>query len=93
MNVHTPETRNQVHGNEHRTERGELGEDVVDLVVRVCHLDRYLREVVRVRAGENLLVVVQILGHRDQMVLDVRQVKALLHQSQSQRSVNTPIYI
>lgn len=89
MDVHTPETGDQVHGNEHGTERSELGQDVVDLVVRVGHLDRDLREVVRVRTRENLLVVVQVLvsalspqeletytRHSDQVVLDIRKIEA-----------------
>jgi hypothetical protein len=66
-------TGDQVHGNQHRSERRELGEHVVDLVVRVRHLNRDLREVVRVRAREDLFVVVQILRHRDQMVLKARE--------------------
>ena len=62
-------TCDQVHRYEHCTERGQLGEDVVDLVVGVCHLDRDLGEVVGVRAGEDFFIVVQVLGHRDQVVL------------------------
>lgn len=77
MDVHAPQTGDQVHRDEDCTERGELGEHVVDLVVRVRHLDRDLGEVVRVRSGEDLLVVVQVLGHRDQVVLDVGQVQSL----------------
>ena len=69
MHVHAPQTRDEVHRDEHRAQRGQLREHVVDLVVRVRHLDRDLREVVRVRAREDLLVVVQVLRHRDEMVL------------------------
>lgn len=61
VDVHTPETCDQVHRNEDGTERGELREDVVDLVVCVGHFDRDLREVVGVRTRENLLVMVQVL--------------------------------
>jgi len=39
VNVHAPETGDQVHGNENRTQRGQLRQNVVDLIVRVCHLD------------------------------------------------------
>lgn len=85
MHVHAPETRDEVHGNEHRTERGQLREHVVDLVVGVRHLDRDLREVVAVRAREDLLVVVQVLRHRDQVVLDIREVETL--DKEPQRSV------
>ena len=58
MHVHAPETRNEIHGDEHRTERRELREHVVDLVVRVRHLDADLCEVIGVRAREDLFVVV-----------------------------------
>ncbi len=64
-----PQARDEVHRDKHCAQRGQLREHVVDLVVRVRHLDRNLREVVRVRAREDLLVVVQILRHRDEMVL------------------------
>lgn len=62
VDVHTPQTSHQIHWNENRTQCCELGENVVDLVVRVGHLDRDLREVIGMRARENLLVVIQILG-------------------------------
>jgi len=78
MNVHTPETGDQVHGDEHCTQRGQLRQNVVDLVVRVRHLNRDLCEVVGVRARENLLIVVQTLGHRDQVILDVGEIKSLV---------------
>jgi len=78
MDVHTPETGDQVHGDEHRTQRGQLRQNVVDLIVRVRHLNRDLGEVVGVRAGENLLIVVQTLGHCDQVVLDVGEIKSLV---------------
>lgn len=77
MHVHSPQTCNQVHGDKHGTQRGQLREHVVDLVVRVSHLDGDLGEIVGVRPRKDLLVVVQILGHRDQMVLDIREVEAL----------------
>lgn len=48
------------------------------MVVGVGHLDGDLSKIVGVRAGENLFVVVQVLGHCDQVVLDVREVEALL---------------
>ena len=77
MYVHAPQTGDQVHWDENGTERGKLGEDVVNLVVRIRHLDRDLRKVVRVRPGKDLLVVVQVLGHRDQVILDVGQIQPL----------------
>lgn len=77
MDVHTPETGDQVHGDEYRTKRGQLRQNVVDLVVSVCHLDRDLGKVVGMRARKNLLVVIQTLGHRDQVVLDIGEIKSL----------------
>ena len=62
-------TCDQVHRYEHCTERSQLGQHVVDLIIRVRHLDRDLREVIRVRPRQNLFIVVQILRHRDQVVL------------------------
>jgi hypothetical protein len=70
-------TSDKVHRDENRTQCGELREHLVDLVVRVRHLDADLGEVVRVRARQNFLVVVQVLSHRDQMVLNVRQIQSL----------------
>lgn len=62
-------TCDQVHRYEHRTEGSQFREDVVDLIVGVRHLDRDLGEVVRVGAGEDFFIVVQVLGHRDQVIL------------------------
>lgn len=62
-------TGNQVHRDEHRSERGQFREHVVDLVIRVCHFDRDLCEVVGMRTRENFFVVVQVLRHSDQVVL------------------------
>jgi len=67
-------TGDKVHRNENRTQRSELGEHLIDLVIRVCHLDTDLGEVIRVRARQNLFVVVQVLGHRNQVVLNVREI-------------------
>ena len=58
MDVHTPKTSDQIHGDEHCTQCGQLRQNVVDLVVRVCHLNRDLSEVVGVRTRKNLFVVV-----------------------------------
>ena len=77
MDVHSPETSDQVHGDEYRTKGGQLRQNVVDLVISVRHLDRDLGEIVGMRAGKDLLVVVQTLGHRDQVVLDVGEIKSL----------------
>jgi len=77
MDIHTPETGDQVHRDEHRTQRGQLRQNVVDLVVGICHLDGDLGEVVRMGARKNFLVVVQTLGHRNQVVLDVGEIKPL----------------
>lgn len=77
VDVHAPQTSDQVHRDEYGTERRELGEDVVDLVVRLRHFDGDLREVVRVRSGEYLLVVIQVLRHGNQVVLDIGEVQAL----------------
>ena len=71
MDVHTPETGDEVHGDKYGTECSKLREHFVDLVIRVRHLDANLREIVRVRARQYLLVVIQVLRHRDQVVLDV----------------------
>lgn len=46
VDVHSPQTSDQVHRNEDCTKRSEFREDVVDLVVRVCHFDGDLGEVV-----------------------------------------------
>ena len=62
-------TGNQVHRDQHRSECGQFGEHVVDLIVCICHFDRDLCEVVGMRARENLFIVVQVLGHGDQVVL------------------------
>ena len=43
-------TGDKVHRDENRTQCSELGEHVINLVVRVCHLDADLGEVIRVRA-------------------------------------------
>lgn len=47
--IHTPYTRHQVHRDEDRTQRRQLREDIIDLVVSIRHLDRNLRQVVGVR--------------------------------------------
>ena len=65
VDVHSPETGHKVHGNEHGTQSREFGEYVIDLVVCVRHFDRNLGQVVGVRARKDLLVVVQILCHRN----------------------------
>jgi len=67
-------TGDKVHRDENRTQRSELGEHLIDLVVRICHLDTDLGEVIRVRARQDLFVVVQVLGHCNQVVLNVRQI-------------------
>jgi len=41
-------TSDQIHWNQHCTQRCQLGKDIVNLVVRVRHLDGDLREVVGV---------------------------------------------
>jgi hypothetical protein len=71
MHVHTPETSYQVHRNKNGTKSSEFRQDVVDLVIRICHLDRNLSQIIRMGPRENLFVVVQVLGHGDQMVLDI----------------------
>ena len=43
-------TGNKVHRDQYGTERGQLWEDIIDLVVRVRHFDWDLCEVIRVRA-------------------------------------------
>lgn len=65
----TAHTRNQVHGYKHSTQRRQLRKNVIDLIVRVSHFDGNLGQVVRVWARENFFVVIQVLGHRNQMVL------------------------
>ena len=65
MDIHTPKASDQVHGDKDRTQSGQLRQNVVDLVVCVCHLYRDLGQVVGVRTRKNLLIVVQALGHRD----------------------------
>ena len=77
MNVHTPETGDQVHGDEYCTQCGQLRQHIVDLIVSVRHLDRDLGEVVGVRTRKNLFIMIQTLGHCDQVVLDVREIKSL----------------
>lgn len=67
----------RTYGDEDGTERRQLGQDIVDLVVGVRHLDRDLGEVVGVRARQDLLVVRQVLRARRDVVLDVRQVETL----------------
>jgi hypothetical protein len=47
---------------------------IIDLVVRIRHFDRDLRQVVTVRPRQDLFVVIQILCHGDQMVLDIREI-------------------
>jgi len=77
LSIAAERTGNHIHREQNRTERGHSREHVVDLVVRVCHLDRDLCEVVGVRAREELFVVIQALRHGDQVVLDVGEVQAL----------------
>ena len=77
MDVHTPETGDQVHRDEYRTQSSQLRQNVVDLVVCVCHFDRNLSQVVGMRARKDLLVMVQALGHCDQVVLDIGEIKPL----------------
>ena len=62
-------TCDQVHRYEHRTEGSQFREHVIDLIVGVRHLDRDLGEIVGVRAREDCLIMVQVLGHGDQVVL------------------------
>ena len=38
-NVHTPETGDQIHRNQDRTKRCKFGQDIVDLVVGISHLN------------------------------------------------------
>lgn len=70
-------TGDQVHGDKHRTQGRQLRKHIVDLVVRIRHLDGNLSKVIGVGSGEDLFVVVQVLGHGDQVVLDVGEVKTL----------------
>lgn len=48
VDVHTPETRDDVHGHDDGTESGKLGQHVIDLIVGIRHLNRDLGEVVGV---------------------------------------------
>lgn len=48
----------QVHRDEYGTQRSHLREDIVDLVVSICHLDGNLRQVVGVRSGQNFFVMI-----------------------------------
>lgn len=68
-------TSDQVHGNQDSTQCSQFGKHIVDLVVGVRHLDGDLSEIVGVRARQNLLVVVQVLSHGDQMILMEKGVK------------------
>jgi hypothetical protein len=82
--VHTPETSNQIHrtwilvtvlrtwrldSHQDSTQCCQLGENIINLIVGVRHLDRDLGEVIRVGSRKNLFVMIQILGHGDQMIL------------------------
>ena len=69
--VHSPQTRDKVHWDKNRTKRSELGENIVDLIIGIRHFDRDLSEIIAMRARQNLLVMIQILRHRNQMVLDI----------------------
>ena len=52
-------TSDRIHREQNRTERRRSWEHVVDLVVRICHPNRDLREVAGVRAREELFVMIQ----------------------------------
>jgi len=41
-------TSDQIHRDKHRTQSRQFGKDIVDLVISVRHLNRYLSEVVGV---------------------------------------------
>ena len=59
-------------------ERGnDARKHIVDLVVRVGHFDGDLSEVVGVRTRQNLFVVVQVLRHCNQVVLDIGEIETL----------------
>jgi hypothetical protein len=62
----------QVHRDEYCTQRSHLREDIIDLVVRICHLDRNLRQVVGVRPRQNFFVMIQIVRHGYQVVLIIQ---------------------
>lgn len=64
-------------GNLHQnsTQRSQLGQYIVDLIIRIRHFDTDLREVIRVGSTENLFVMIQILSHGDEMILNVGEVE------------------
>lgn len=78
-------TGDQVHGDKYRTQGCQFRMHIVDLVVRIRHLDGDLSKVIGVRPGEDFFVMVQVLGHGDQMVLDVGEIKTL-REDESERS-------
>lgn len=51
-------TRYQVHRDENRTQCRQLRENIIDLVVSICHFDGNLRQVVGVRPGQDFFVVI-----------------------------------
>lgn len=65
---------------QHRTQSSQFRQDIVNLVIRIRHLDRDLSEVVGMRTRQDLFVVIQVLRHGDQVVLDIGEIQALLLQ-------------
>lgn len=49
---------------------------IIDLIIRIRHLNTNLRQVIRMTPAQDLFIMVQILGHRDQMILDVREIES-----------------
>ena len=63
-----PKSSHQIHGNKNRTQNGQTRECVVSVVIRLCHLNTDLRKIIRMRPGQNGLIMIQILHHRNNMI-------------------------
>ena len=77
MHIHPPQPRHQIHRNKHSPQRSQLRKHIINLIIRIRHLNRYLRQVVRMRSRQDLLVVIQVLGHGYQVILDIGEIEAL----------------
>lgn len=76
FHVHSPQTADEVHRDEHGGDQGDLAQHLVHVVAqdKVVHIQ--LRKIVGVGSAEHLFKVAQIRHHRNDVVLDVAKVEA-----------------
>lgn len=74
LNVHAPERRDQMHGDENGRQHGNLTDNLVDIQTHPQIGGAQMRQAVRLRAADDLVEVRQVRHGGDQMVLHVTEV-------------------